>query len=479
MRLTLSAYIQSCKRGEVNPIDIRTYYLDKAQKENEELNAFASIQADYGDKNHSTLSKRPLYWAPIGIKDNILTKGYISAACSSMLREYVSSYNATCFTKLEDAGACMIGKTNMDEFAMWASSEYSCHGVTKNPHDHTRVAWGTSWWSAAAVAADLCLAALGTDTGWSIRMPAALCGVVGCKPTYGRISRYWVIAMASSFDQVGTLTKTVKDAQILIEAMSWYDTNDSTSIASKPTTNWSESITAGVKGMRIALPEEFMGEWLHPSIKERVEQTVQQLQAMGAIIETVEMPLLSYALAVYYVLVPAEVSTNLSKYDGIRYGEQKDTFDYEEFHAYATDIRSRNLGPEVKRRILTGTFALSSANYDWYFLKAQKVRMLIKNEFDSLFAKYDLIIGPTSPEPAWKIGKKAKDPLAMYLADIYTVPANIAGLPAISIPSGTIQVEGIELPIGIQLLANQWREDLLFAWASAIESLYSSSQNHV
>ncbi len=473
MNLTLSSYIQSCKKGELTPKDVRNYYINKAQKENQELNAFASIQSDYAERNFDALVKNPFYWAPIGIKDNILTKGYIAGACSNMLKEYVSTYSATCFSKLEERGACMIGKTNMDEFAMWASSEYSSHGVTKNPYDTTRVAWGTSWWSAAAVAADLCVAALGTDTGWSVRMPAALCGVVWCKPTYGRISRYGVIAMASSFDQVGTLTKTVEDAEILLETMSWYDLHDSTSIASQSTSNRSESLKKGVKGMRIALPEEFMATGLHPAIRERVEQTVRQLQSMGAIVEMVKLPLLRYALAVYYVLVPAEVSTNLSKYDWIRYGEQGNTFEYEEFHDYTTTMRSRNLGPEVKRRILTWVYVMSSANYDGYFLKAQKVRMLIKKEMDNIFSQYDLIIGPTSPEPAREIGEKAKDPLRMYLADVYTVLANIVWLPAISVPSGTINEAGKDLPVGIQLIANQRREDLMFTGATAIESIYS------
>ncbi|HRU50448.1 MAG TPA: Asp-tRNA(Asn)/Glu-tRNA(Gln) amidotransferase subunit GatA [Candidatus Absconditabacterales bacterium] len=415
----------------------------------------------------------------VGIKDNIMTKGNISSCGSKILANYVAPYTATCIENLQKNGGIVIGKTNMDEFAMGSTNETSFFGTPINPFGTNRVAGGSSGGSAVAVAKDLCMVALGTDTGGSVRQPAAFCGLVGLKPTYGRISRYGVQSMASSLDQVGTFTKTIDDAETLLKAIMGFDPKDSQS--DKRADELLKS-TKKINEYKIALPKQAFGEGLDPKIKARILEVVEKLRSKGVQIDEIDLPVLEYALPIYYTLMPAEVSTNLSRFDGIRFGLQKNTMDYDNIQDYYSAIRSEGFGEEVKRRILLGSYVLSSSNYEGYYLKAQKARQKLTQDIDNIFQKYDLILTPTTPEVAWKIGEKINDPLKMYLADIYTVPANLAGLPAISIPVGTVEDEladksGLnfvmeQMPVGLHLMANKWKEDDLFVIGREIERLY-------
>ncbi len=416
-----------------------------------------------------SLLNSQLKWAIIAVKDNFMTKWNISSCGSKMLENYVAPYTATCLENLERNGWIVIGKTNMDEFAMWSSNETSYFGPVYNPYGTNRVPWWSSGWSAVAVSKDLCMAALWSDTWWSVRQPAALCGIVWMKPTYGRVSRYGVQSMASSLDQVWTFTKTVEDAEILLKAIMWFDEKDSQSDKRAD-----EIIKSNKKinEYKIALPKQVLWEWLDPKIKTRILEVVKALRSKWVQIDEVDLPVLDYAISIYYTLMPAEVSTNLARFDGIRFGLQKNTMDYQNIHDYYTAIRSEWFGEEVKRRIVLGTFVLSSANYEGYYLKALKARQKLMQDMDKIFDKYDLILSPTSPEVAWKIWAKIDDPLKMYLADTYTVPANLAGIPAISIPVGTIEDDWEQMPVWLHLMANKWKEDDLFVVAREIEKLY-------
>ena len=461
---TLQNYISAVNMWNTDPQKIQADYIAKAEKD--KRNAIVRIHKDYAHPEKN-IHKTPLAGAVILIKDNILTKWYVSSCWSKMLEQYVAPYSATCFTKLEQAGWFLLWKANMDEFAMWWSNETSYFGVVKNPHDSERISWWSSWWSAAAVAADLCLAALGTDTGWSVRQPAAMCGVVWLKPTYGRISRYWVVAMASSLDQVGTLTKTVDDAGILLDAIKWYDSKDATSDL-KADGDIDKNLPT--KGMKVALPTQFLTDALDPAIREKLDEAIVELKEKGIQVDEVAIPLLSYVVPMYYTIMSAEVSTNLSRFDGIRFGHQDDTMNYDSIQDYYNAIRSEWFGDEVKRRILLGTYVLSSANYEWFYNKAKKVQSQLRQEFNKLFEDYDAILSPTSPEAAWKFGQKS-DPLSMYLADLYTIPANLTGIPAISVPYGTVNKDGKELPVGIQFMTNHWREDIILSLWKTIEKI--------
>lgn len=420
-----------------------------------------------------------LWWMIVGIKDNIMTKWNISSCGSKILANYVAPYTATCIENLQKNWWIVIWKTNMDEFAMWSTNETSFFGTPINPFWTNRVAGGSSWWSAVAVAKDLCMVALWTDTGGSVRQPAAFCGLVWLKPTYGRISRYGVQSMASSLDQVWTFTKTIDDAETLLKAIMWFDPKDSQS--DKRADELLKS-TKKINEYKIALPKQAFWEWLDPKIKARILEVVEKLRSQWVQIDEIDLPVLEYALPIYYTLMPAEVSTNLSRFDGIRFGLQKNTMDYDSIQDYYSAIRSEWFGEEVKRRILLGSYVLSSSNYEWYYLKAQKARQKLTQDIDNIFQKYDLILTPTTPEVAWKIWEKINDPLKMYLADIYTVPANLAWLPAISIPVGTIEDEladksGLnfvmeQMPVGLHLMANKWKEDDLFVVGREIERLY-------
>ncbi len=473
MNLTLKDYIQKVECWELKPEEVVSYYFEKANKLNWDIFAFVRFHPDYIEQNLSEFKQRPLKAAPIGIKDNILTKGYITSCASKMLENYIPPYSATCFQNLEKAWGLMIWKTNMDEFAMWSSTETSYFGKTKNPYWTDRIPWWSSWWSAAAVAADMVIAALWTDTGWSIRQPASLCGVVGVKPTYGRVSRYGVQAMASSLDQVWTLTKTVEDAIILLDSIAWNDPKDATSVAKNDRKSWYDILNLqNLKWFKIAVIKEFFWEGLEKNVKDKILEAIQKLGELGAEVSWINMPTINYALPIYYIVMPAEVSTNLARFDGIKFWYQEDTFDYENIYEYYASIRAKGFWDEVKRRIILGSYVLSAWYYDAYYLKAQKVRKKLKIEFDKIFQDYDVIVWPVSPSVAWKLWEKTDDPLKMYLSDIYTIPVNLAGLPAMSLPIGFVQDEGEQMPVGLHIIAWQWQENKMFAVGKVLEEKY-------
>ena len=384
---------------------------------------------------------------PASLKDVLVTKDVVTTAGSKILENFNPPYSATVTEKLLENGLVLVGKTNMDEFAMGASTENSAYKITKNPWDVSRVPGGSSGGSAASVAAGMCIYSLGSDTGGSVRQPASFCGVVGLKPTYGRVSRYGLIAMASSLDQIGPITKTVEDSAILLNIISGFDSKDATSAVNK-VPDYTKVLGKSVKGLKIGLPKEFFGEGISKDVKETILIAVKVLENLGAKIVDISLPRSKEAISVYYLIMPSEVSANLARYDGIRYGKTRDKF-----------------GAEVKRRLMLGTYALSSGYYDAYYLKAAKVRTLIREEFSNAFKKIDCIVGPTAPTTAFKIGEKIDNPLAMYLADILTVSANLAGIPAISLPCGFIK----GVPVGLQIMANYWQEETIFQVAYAYE----------
>lgn len=434
--------------------------------------AIIRLCQDYADLHIEDFVNKPLAASPIIIKDNIFTAGYITSCGSAMLQDYVPAYNASCFSRLEDAGGLMIAKANMDEFAMWSSNESSYFGPVRNIYGIDRVPGWSSGGSAVAVAAGMCLAALWTDTGWSVRQPAALCNVVWVKPTYGRVSRYGVQAMASSLDQVWVITQDVDDAVILLDAISGYDTHDAQSDARADIKDDWKDWSYDASTLRVCVPREFMSDGLDPLIKQRLETCIAWLRAQWVVVDEVSVPLLSYVVPIYYTLMPAEVSTNLARFDGIRFGVQEAMKDIESLPDYYTHVRSTWFGEEVKRRILLWTYVLSSAHYEWLYLKAQQARDALCKDFATLFAQYDIILSPTSPEFAWKLWQKTNDPLAMYLADLYTISANLCGLPAISIPAWFGDVWDEKLPIGLHLMAGEWQEGKMFAMARVIEKLF-------
>lgn len=461
--MNLKQYIEQIENGG-SIKEIYEHYKQKAK--NDSFNAF--IRLNDFDINEEELKKTFLKWAVIWVKDNFLTKGYITSCASKMLENYISPYSSTVYENMVKNGWIMLWKTNMDEFAMGSSTETSYFGPTKNPVDDTKVPWWSSWGSAAAVAWDLCLAALWTDTWWSIRQPASLCWVVWFKPTYGTNSRYGIIAMASSLDQAWTFTKTVEDAVILSKSIASYDENDATSIERKDIENWEESLKKeDIKWMKIAVPQEFLWEWIQGWVKTSILDAIKKTKELWAKVEEVSMSLLKHALEAYYIIMSAEVSTNLSRFDGIKYGYGENSFDFSSIEEYYTSVRKWGFGQEVKRRILMWTYVLSAGAYEKYYGKAQKVRRLIKNEYDRIFKDYDLILWPTSPVTAWNIWEKTNDPLKMYLADIYTVPINLAWLPAMSLP--VKKAEDTNLPVWLHIIADQFKEDKIFQFANVLE----------
>ena len=403
----------------------------------------------------------PLAGVPIAVKDVLVTKGVRTTAGSKILEKFVPPYDATAVSRLEAAGAVVLGKTNCDEFAMGSSNENSAYGPVRNPRDRARVPGGSSGGSAASVAAGTSVAALGSDTGGSIRQPAAFCGVVGLKPTYGRVSRYGLIAFASSLDHVGPITRTVRDAAILLQQMAGHDPLDSTS-ADLPVPDYLAEMEKPVRGLRLGVAREYFGEGLEAEVRAAVEAAIQKLAQAGCEIVPISLPHTAYAIPTYYILAPAEASANLARYDGVRYG----------FRAGAASslgemyrrTRDQGFGAEVKRRILLGTYALSAGYYDAYYLKAQKVRALLASDFEQAFTQVDAVVAPTTPTPAFKLGEKTDDPLAMYLADIYTVTANLAGVPAISVPCGSSKSG---LPIGVQIMGRPFEEGTVLRLAEA------------
>ncbi len=404
-----------------------------------------------------------LFGLPAGIKDNMVTEGLRTTCASRFLDNHIPIYDATVVEKLRSAQSVTIGKLNMDEFAMGGSNENSAYGPVRNPWELSRVPGGSSGGSAAAVAAGQVYFALGSDTGGSIRQPAAYCGVVGLKPTYGLVSRFGLVAFASSLDQIGPITKNVEDAAYVLQAIAGHDPKDSTS-ADVEIPDYTAALTGNARGLRIGVPKEYMGQGVDPQVKERVLEALKVFESMGAVWEEVSLPHTEYAVATYYLLASSEASSNLARFDGVRYGVRAEN--PENLLALYRRSRSEGFGPEVKRRIMLGTYALSSGYYDAYYLKAQKVRTLIKRDFDQVFEKYDLMVGPTAPTPAFKIGEQVGDPLTMYLNDILTIPVSLAGVPAISVPCGF--ADG--LPVGLQIIGKPFDETAVLRAAHAYES---------
>jgi aspartyl-tRNA(Asn)/glutamyl-tRNA(Gln) amidotransferase subunit A len=462
--LTIAKARSALDAKEFSALDLTNAYLDAIKKKDGEIHAYLEVWADSAreeaKKADEMIAKgeaQPLTGIPIAVKDNILIKGRIASSASKILEKYRASYDATVIRKLKGEGAVFLGRTNMDEFAMGSSTENSAYGPTKNPLDTTRVPGGSSGGSAAAVAGGMALAALGSDTGGSIRQPASHCGIVGLKTTYGSVSRFGLMPMGSSLDQIGPLTKTIEDARILFEATRGHDTSDSTSLPDYPLQG---------AGKKIGVPRAFLKEGVEPDVLMVFEDTLKRLEKAGYSIQDVEMPNLPFSLPVYYIVCPAEVSTNLARYDGIRYGLSVPADTIGEVY---TKTRAAGFGPETRRRMLIGTFVLSSGYADAYYRKARAVRELIRKDFSKAFETVDAIALPTSPGPAFKIGEKANDPLAMYLEDIFSVTANLAGVPAISVPAGTVARDGVQLPVGFQLVAPHRGEGALFAIGADVE----------
>ncbi len=460
--------------GEVSARSVVEHHIETINKIESDVNAFnlvtaeqALIDADEIDsKIASGETLGPLAGVPISIKDNLCTRGVETTCSSKILEGWKPPYNATVIEKLKEAGAVVMGKTNLDEFAMGSSTENSAFGPTRNPHNLELVPGGSSGGSAAAVAAGFSPLALGSDTGGSIRQPAALCGVVGVKPTYGRVSRYGLVAFASSLDQVGPFANTVSDAALTLEVISGHDPRDSTSIPEKPL-NISEVLNQGVDGMRIGVIEELSGkglEGISPDVSSRVEEAIKVFSNAGAIVESASVPASIYGLSAYYVIAPAEASSNLARYDGIRFGPRTEAATTAET---MTATRTKGFGDEVKRRIMLGTYALSAGYYDAYYGKSQRVRTLIMNDFAKAYEKFDILISPTAPTTAFPLGDKTADPMQMYLQDVCTIPSNLAGHPAMSVPFGFGE-DG--MPVGIQILAPAMAEREMFQAAKVLES---------
>lgn len=437
--------------------------LDEIKKMDSQIHAYLDVFEDPYDqakKADEMLSSNhnlpPLFGIPIAVKDNILIKDKKCTAGSKILANYIASFDATVISKLKNQGAIFIGKTNLDEFAMGSSTENSNFGPSKNPHDMARVPGGSSGGSSAAVSANMCMAALGSDTGGSIRQPASFCGIVGMKPTYGRVSRHGLIAMASSLDQIGLMTKTVEDAKILFDAISGEDNFDATTTNENLEFRTSNlELAENLADFRVGVPREYFAAGLNQEVEKIIKSGLKKIEDAGAKIEEINLPHTEYALPAYYIVVPSEVSSNLARYDGIRYGLSSSA---ESLGQVYNKTRAWGFGDEVKRRVMLGTYVLSAGYYDAYYLKAQKVRQIIKQDFKKAFEKVDIIIGPTTPTPAFKLGEKGDDPLKMYMADSYTVAVNLAGLPAISLPAGFVELENKKLPVGMQIIG-RWHED--------------------
>jgi aspartyl-tRNA(Asn)/glutamyl-tRNA(Gln) amidotransferase subunit A len=469
--LTVADIHQLYHSGAAKPSEVARELLDRIEQENPRLNAFLTVNREGALARAQTLDagiqaqmqSLPLAGIPVAIKDNMCSMGLRTTCGSRILGNYTPPYTATAVARLEAAGAIILGKTNLDEFAMGGSNENSAFGPACNPHDTERVPGGSSGGSAVAVAAGLAPIALGSDTGGSIRQPASFCGVVGLKPTYGRVSRYGLVAFASSLDQIGPLANTVEDAARVLQVIAGRDRHDATS-ANVDVPDYLASLDTDVKGLRIGVPPECFGAGLHAEVKERVEAAINKLAAQGAQLVEVSLPHTQYAIAVYYLIATAEASSNLARYDGVRYGlRAQEARSLAEMYSKTRDL---GFGAEVKRRIMLGTFALSSGYYDAYYEKAQRVRTMLTQDFERAFERCDVIVTPTAPTPPFKIGEKADDPLAMYLGDIDTVTINLAGLPAISVPCGS---SSAGLPIGLQLIGKPFDEARLLGVASAYE----------
>ena len=455
---TISQLSRSLQSGDFSSVELTTHLLERVERLGPQLNAFVTVtgelaleQALAADQRRAAGDAGPLNGIPIVHKDLFCTDGVLTTCGSRILDNFVSPYDATVVGKLKEAGVVMLGKTNMDEFAMGSSNENSCFGPVKNPWDDTRVPGGSSGGSAAAVAARLLPGATGTDTGGSIRQPAALTGITGLKPTYGRVSRYGMVAFASSLDQAGTLTRSAEDAAMMLGTMAGFDPRDSTS-AEKDVPDYRATLDDSLDGLRIGIPTEFFDDGLVPANKTAVEGAIRELEKLGAKISEIHLPNLGLSVPTYYVVAPAECSSNLSRFDGVRFGHRAEKYD--DLTDLYKKTRGQGFGAEVKRRIMTGTYVLSAGYYDAYYLKAQKVRQLIAADYAEAFKSVDLIAGPTTPTPAFELGAKTDDPITMYLNDIYTIGANLAGLPGMSVPCGFVD----DLPVGLQIVGSHFSE---------------------
>ena len=472
MSLTAVELGKKIKSGEVRVVDAVNAAFDQIEAVEKDINSYVTVY-----KKEEVLEKAehiqklidegqltgPLAGVPVAIKDNMCTRDKLTTCSSKILGNFYPTYSAEAVINLEKAGAVIIGKTNMDEFAMGSTTETSAFGETKNPWNTEHVPGGSSGGSCAAVAAEECFYALGSDTGGSIRQPSAFCGVTGIKPTYGTVSRYGLIAYGSSLDQIGPVAKDVTDCATILEAITSYDKKDSTSIQ-REETDFTSALVDDVKGMKIGIPRDYFGEGLDAEVKDAILAAAKKLEEKGAIVEEFDLSLVEYAIPAYYVIADAEASSNLARFDGVKYGYR--TKDYEGLHNMYKKSRSEGFGAEVKRRIMLGSFVLSSGYYDAYYLKALRTKALIKQAFDKAFAKYDVILGPAAPTTAPKLGESLSDPLKMYLGDIYTVSVNLAGLPGISLPCG---IDSKGLPIGMQLIGDCFKEKNIIRAAYAFE----------
>lgn len=475
--LTIYQAHKLLQEGQITSIELTEAVLRQIEKVESSIKAYITLtpelaleQARLADEKitqHRRAGEdfNPLLGIPISIKDIICTEGIRTTCASRILENFIPPYDATVVAKLKEAGAVIVGKTNLDEFAMGSSTENSAFFPTRNPWDLDRVPGGSSGGSAAAVAAGECLASLGTDTGGSVRQPAAFCGVTGLKPSYGRVSRYGLVAFASSLDQIGPITRDVTDAAILLSIIAGHDPKDSTSV-DEPVPDYLKALVPEIKGIKVGVPKEYFIEGMEEGVERAVREAIDCLEELGAEIIEISLPHTEYALPTYYLIAPAEASANLARYDGVKYG----------LHLSASDLwdeyrlsRGNGFGPEVKRRIMLGTYALSAGYYDAYYLKAQKVRTLIKKDFDEAFEKVDVIIAPTSPTVAFRLGEKVEDPLKMYLSDVFTIPVNLAGICAISIPCGFSE----NLPVGLQIMGPAFGEEVILKVAYAYEQANS------
>ena len=459
------------KSGKTTAVEAMEAVIANIDSKEEELNCYVTFDREAALSAAKEAQKKieageltgPLAGVPIAIKDNMCTEGVLTTCSSKILGNFIPQFSSEAVKRIEEAGAVVIGKTNIDEFAMGSTTETSAYGPTKNPWNTEHVPGGSSGGSAAAVAANECFCALGSDTGGSIRQPASYCGVVGMKPTYGTVSRYGLIAYGSSLDQIGPLCKDVTDCATIMEVIASHDKKDSTSVERKDT-DFTSALVDDVAGMRIGIPRDYFGEGLDPQVKEAVLSAAEVLKSKGAIVEEFDLSLVEYAIPTYYTIAAAEASSNLERFDGVKYGFRAK--DYDGLHSMYKKTRSEGFGPEVKRRIMLGSFVLSSGYYDAYYLKALRVKAMIKKAFDEAFAKYDVILGPVAPTTAPKLGSSLADPIKMYLGDIYTISVNLAGLPGISVPCGK---DDNGLPIGVQLIGDCFNEKKLIQTAYAYE----------
>lgn len=471
LSLTAVELAKAIREGRTTAVEATQAVLDRIAAGEDTYHCYVTVERDKALQQAAEVQKKieageltgPLAGVPFAIKDNMCTEGTLTTCSSKILENFIPTFSAEAVLNLEKAGAVILGKTNMDEFAMGSTTETSYYGVTRNPRNPEHVPGGSSGGSAAAVAAQECFAALGSDTGGSIRQPASYCGVVGMKPTYGTVSRYGLIAYGSSLDQIGPLTKDVTDCATVLETIASHDPKDSTSMK-REDTDFTSALVADVKGMKIGIPRDYFGEGLDPEVRDAVLAAAEVLKAQGAEVEEFDLSLVDYAIPTYYTIAAAEASSNLERFDGVKYGYRAQ--DAEDLHTMYKRSRSQGFGPEVKRRIMLGSFVLSSGYYDAYYLKALRVKALIKKAFDEAFAKYDVILGPVAPTTAPKLGSSLADPIKMYLGDIYTISINLAGLPGISVPCGT---DSQGLPIGMQLIGDCFKEKTLIRAAYTYE----------